>query len=65
MTPSWPLNALFLRWGREHSSCASACVVMMGRMVLPVKIESTLAFCFAFLITDPDMIALVDLTSVR
>jgi hypothetical protein len=38
--------------------------VMMGRTALPVKIESTLAFCVAMLITDLAMIALVNLTSV-
>ena len=38
-----------MTFNRSASSCASTCVVMMGRMVLPVKVVSALAFCFAFL----------------
>jgi hypothetical protein len=55
-------SAMPFSW--SASSCASVCVVMEGRTVLPVIAVSLSALFFAALMTEPAVIASVDLTSM-
>ena len=64
-TPSFvPMTDRLMTFNRSASSCASVRVVKVGRMVLPVFVESSSARFFADLRTDPAVNASLDPTRV-